>query len=390
MFNVQDHKALVSNVMAWGRSRLRKRGLLAACLTMPAILILSAGEHALGDENAAANRLIVESSQLVKEARAADDPDEKMAHLMEALANFVTIVKEYPGSDIAVKIATGQPVGNLRNTDIVCQMWSACISAPTATCTSRTLALMVNAYGADDFFRNIVIKIASSFGAAQGVTGQLPKARDTFKLALALTSGLADEGDKANSLSTISYDQAIAGDLEGALETVERAVKVTNFIKDDRSKSLSLSGVSLARSVIAFRLALAGDFDGARKTAAEVMGKADRADAFRRIRDIESDPEEYSGPIAPMIGMAQFDKNEEANELERKVTELAELGRSTEARLVLAKAIHLRKLDEHNCQSDPGKLMMDWWHRLNESSFWKGELISELGRLLALVEMESP
>lgn len=65
------------------------------------------------DPNTAANMLVVETVGSVERARTTTDLSEAAASYRKASDNLARIVKEFPGSDVAVRISTGQQIGKL-------------------------------------------------------------------------------------------------------------------------------------------------------------------------------------------------------------------------------------------------------------------------------------
>ncbi len=74
--------------------------------------------RAASDDDAAANRLLVETVQLVEQAEATESPGDRAALYERALDNLDAIVAQHPSSDLAVRLATGQSIGNLDRSKI--------------------------------------------------------------------------------------------------------------------------------------------------------------------------------------------------------------------------------------------------------------------------------
>jgi hypothetical protein len=68
---------------------------------------------AQADEQTQANRLFVEATKLVEQARTTQDVHRRAESYQEALERLETIVERYPGSDVAVQMATGQRIGTI-------------------------------------------------------------------------------------------------------------------------------------------------------------------------------------------------------------------------------------------------------------------------------------
>ncbi|MCG8354755.1 MAG: DUF4197 domain-containing protein [Kiloniellales bacterium] len=81
--------------------------------TSAALICLSFTLPAQADERSAANRLLVEATALIADAAALDRADARSKAYSEALALLERIIERHPGSDVAVRLATGQPIGSL-------------------------------------------------------------------------------------------------------------------------------------------------------------------------------------------------------------------------------------------------------------------------------------
>ena len=68
---------------------------------------------ALADDTENANELLVEAVQLLQSAEGATNAAERLRLSEEALGNLNEIVKRYPSTDLAVKLITGQAIGNI-------------------------------------------------------------------------------------------------------------------------------------------------------------------------------------------------------------------------------------------------------------------------------------
>jgi len=85
---------------------------ILATLAVVVALLFSAGAT-FADDTSEANKLFVEAVKLVKSVEDIRDPIEKAAALEEALRKFNEIVDDYPSSDLAVKLISGQSVGDI-------------------------------------------------------------------------------------------------------------------------------------------------------------------------------------------------------------------------------------------------------------------------------------
>jgi len=69
------------------------------------------------DDNTSANKIFVETVQLLDQAATAK-PSEALGLYEKALQNLDRIVTKYPGSDLAVKIISGQAIGQFSRAGI--------------------------------------------------------------------------------------------------------------------------------------------------------------------------------------------------------------------------------------------------------------------------------
>ncbi len=77
------------------------------------LLGLALGSPAAADDRTQANRLFVEATKLVAQARETQDVRVRADSYQNALERLETIIDRYPGSDVAVKMAAGQQIGTI-------------------------------------------------------------------------------------------------------------------------------------------------------------------------------------------------------------------------------------------------------------------------------------
>jgi uncharacterized protein (UPF0147 family) len=81
-----------------------------ATLTVVGALLFSAGAT-LADDTSEANELFVEAAKLLKSVEAVALKEAKTVVLEEALGKLNEIVEDYPSTDLAVKLISGQNIG---------------------------------------------------------------------------------------------------------------------------------------------------------------------------------------------------------------------------------------------------------------------------------------
>lgn len=78
-------------------------------IAMVSLLLL----QACTGETEKANKLMVEASKLVQAAESAQSAEEKLKLLDHASDKLNHIVERYPSTELAAKLAAGEPVGNI-------------------------------------------------------------------------------------------------------------------------------------------------------------------------------------------------------------------------------------------------------------------------------------
>ena len=74
---------------------------------------------ALADDNARANSLLVEAVQFIQTAEGETAAQKKLDLLKKAHGNLQTIIDDYPSTDLAVRLITGQQIGDLSLAGVV-------------------------------------------------------------------------------------------------------------------------------------------------------------------------------------------------------------------------------------------------------------------------------
>ena len=87
-----------------------KLATLLFCLIVP---------PALADDNTRANSLLVEAVQLIQAAEDETAAQKKLDLLKQAHGNLQTIMDDYPSSDLAVRLITGQQIGDFSLAGVV-------------------------------------------------------------------------------------------------------------------------------------------------------------------------------------------------------------------------------------------------------------------------------
>ena len=97
------------------REALTMRRIAAILITIT--LMFSAGS-ALADDTSEANKLFVEAIQLSLSAEDEESREKKAVALEASLAKLNEIFDEYPSTELAVKLISGQEIGDISLEDV--------------------------------------------------------------------------------------------------------------------------------------------------------------------------------------------------------------------------------------------------------------------------------
>jgi len=179
------------------------------------LLLMGFSFPALADDVGKANALMVEAVQLLQSAGGAADAMERFRLSEEALGNLNEIVDRYPTTDLAVKLITGQAIGNISlegvaaeteelrkkaEAEAVPRTWDECQVSPNSRCVlTQALATAETIEGG--YFRALALSnIASAQVEAGGVVG----AKESFAQALATAETIARAFLRVKALARIA------------------------------------------------------------------------------------------------------------------------------------------------------------------------------------------
>lgn len=257
-----------------------RRVLIVTLMSMAALACLAGGQ-AWANDDAAANRLAVEARLLHDEAAATEDAAARLALLERALKNLEAIVRDHPGSYLAVRIVGGGRVAGLSRSkltaaveDIRAKLTRAaeeaqCRASPTPKC------VISMAFAAADGNMLAVHRASAlrEIAVALAQAGDTEGARITRDKALAAARDLVWE-DRARALAALSKVQKKAGDIAGARTTIAEArTELTEALAEARGRSYDWQRAR-ALAAVAEAQTEAGDTMGARTTIAEALAVA--------------------------------------------------------------------------------------------------------------------
>ena len=195
---------------------------LAATLAVVGALLFSAGSALadFDDDTASANELFVEAVKLVKSVENAEGPIEKAEVLEEALSKLNEIVDDYPSSDLAVKLISGQDTGSISLEDV------------------RERALGARAEAAEEqfnrAFRALTMQLSLS---ADEDAESLEKKAAALEASLAKMNEIFDEYPSTELAVKLISGQSVGKiTLEGVRDAAERAREKADAEADARAK----------------------------------------------------------------------------------------------------------------------------------------------------------
>ena len=110
----------------------------ARCLFLMTTFLLALSTPADSSPNEQANKLFVEAVRLIRVAEDEPSAQKTLELLMQAHDNLQTIVDDYPSTDLAVKLISGQSIGYVSlasvNKAVAAAEVAACWESPTYAC----------------------------------------------------------------------------------------------------------------------------------------------------------------------------------------------------------------------------------------------------------------
>lgn len=308
-------------------------------LLLIAVLCVSTTPLA-ADDSTQANRLLVEAMKLIQAAGTKQTATEGLPLMERALAKLNEIVENHPSSDLAVKLITGQQIGDVSLAGVAhaveilsqLQKQEAAKSIQDAARTTCIESLDVANPQCHRWLYDI--------GRAQLQAGDLQSARETAMLIWDSSIRRDLLSDIAKWLYDISTAQLQAGDLQGARETaksirdfriredllgdIDRYARLTNYdqrqvqlvddqlgvgnlenaletaksIYDDGVRAQKLHVIALAQAERVGNQLRAGNLEGALATARSIEYISIRDQAFRDVAEGQAEAGNLSDALA--------------------------------------------------------------------------------------------
>jgi tetratricopeptide (TPR) repeat protein len=263
---------------------------------------------ATADDNTAANKIFVETVQLLNQAATAK-PSEAIGLYEQALRNLDRIVAEYSSSNLAVQLASSQPIGQVSRAGIEKALGKAkCYQNPVASCVlaealeiARDMTGEVNRTGTPDAARldPFRLRALTAIAGAQAKAGDAQEASKVLTDTLEIARNIKGEAPRGWLLAAIAEAQAKAGNLREALDlarnikddlwraeafraivevqakagNLREALDLTRNIKDDLWRARALRAIVEAQ-------AKAGNIRDALETARSIKNDYSRTEAL--------------------------------------------------------------------------------------------------------------
>ena len=241
-------------------------------LLLPALIILGL-ECGPVDEEAEANKRFVEAVALLETAEGESAAPTRLALLEQAETTLQTIITRYPSTTLAVKLASGQQIGNVSLATVAMAVEAArgpaCQVAPTSACViaqALALAQTLDGWQRSRALDHITERL-TNIALIQAQAGDRAKAQKTITQALALAPTLTNKGRRAVVLANIALAQAQAGDRAAAQAAFAQALELAQTLTDAGERGGALAFIALAQ-------AQAGDRAEAQATIAQALALA--------------------------------------------------------------------------------------------------------------------
>lgn len=269
------------------------RLLLIAVLCVPSAPLAA-------DDSTQANRLLVEAMKLIQAAGTKQTAPERLPLMESALAKLNEIVENHPSSDLAVKLITGQQIGDVslagvaHAVDVLSQLQKqeAAKSIQDAARTTCVESLDVANPQCHRWLYDI--------GRAQLQAGDLQGARETAKSIrdFRIRENLLTDIDRYARLT--NYDQRQVHLVDGQLGVgnLENALETAKSIYDGGVRAQKLHVIALAQAEMVGNQLRAGNLEGALATARSIEYISIRDQAFRDVAEGQAEAGNLSDALA--------------------------------------------------------------------------------------------
>ena len=219
---------------------------------------------AFGDDMERANRLLVETASVLRAVERESSADKRLDLLKRAETNLKEIVERYPSTDLAVKLSTGQAIGNISLPEIKRKIAAAMRDAAAI----RRIAERKRCYVSPDFSCLIARALAHAkfskdvwaynyVAYAQTKAGDRTAAIKTLSKALELAQKKRTIENRVRALFDVAEMEILAGDRAATMKSLEIAKTIIkkHMRKRYYQRTQMLTGVAKLQTRVGARTA---------------------------------------------------------------------------------------------------------------------------------------
>ena len=228
--------------------------------------------------NAAANKLFVEAIRLVQKADAEMKPEEQVRLYEQVLKNLDEIVAKYPGSDLTIKLLTGQSIGDFSKAGVQNKLKNdKCLLKPALCFLATALAVTKLIPDADD-----KVDPFNAIATAYAKMGETGKAKEYLAKAMKIIPSV-NVKFRVWNFESVAKVQIEIGDIPGATEAAKKIMDLPYKISGIRYQKNAKQVGYNTYARIAEAQAKAGDFQGAIKTTEKIASDIWRNNSLMKL-----------------------------------------------------------------------------------------------------------
>ena len=269
------------------------RLLLIAVLCVPSAPLAA-------DDSTQANRLLVEAMKLIQAAGTKQTAAEGLPLMESALAKLNKIVENHPSSDLAVKLITGQQIGDVSLAGVAHAVEILSQLQKQEAAKSIQDAVRTTCIESLDVANPQCHRWLYDIGRAQLQAGDLQSARETAKSIrdFRIREDLLSDIDRYARLTNYDQRQVQLVDDQLGVGNLENALETAKSIYDDGVRAQKLHVIALAQAEMVGNQLRAGNLEGALATARSIEYISIRDQAFRDVAEGQAEAGNLSDALA--------------------------------------------------------------------------------------------
>jgi hypothetical protein len=194
-------------------------------------------------ETEKANKLMVEASKLVQAAEGAQSAEEKLKLLDHASDKLNHIVERYPSTELAAKLAAGEPVGNMSSSKIREERIYICRASPVlsdVSCIAEYVSAIVEMIEDGPLRAEALAHLAK----IQVKAGNIQKGQETIDMAIVEAEKIERDWNPVDALVSIAGTHAKTGNIQKGQETIAMALGVAEKAEYDFDRDITLCDIA--------------------------------------------------------------------------------------------------------------------------------------------------